>query len=103
MSSEIQPAQQPPHSHSAAAAAEKANIEHVQSPVGAGGGDVDAKAEANFRADAMEAESAEHRMTVLEAVKAYPWACFWAFTMSSTIIVSGPEAPAPLFVELRLC
>ena len=42
---------------------------------------------ANMRADAMEAENAEHRMSVTEAVKAYPWACFWAFVMSSTIIV----------------
>ena len=44
---------------------------------------------ADFRADAIEAENVEHAMTVMEAVKAYPMACFWAFVMSSTI-VSGP-------------
>lgn len=58
--------------------AEKANVEHVG----------DLKTEANFRADAMEAENAEHAMSVTEAVKAYPMACLWAFIMSSTIIVS---------------
>lgn len=61
--------------------AEKGLTEHV-------GNVGDLKEEANFRADAMEAESAEHRMTVLEAVRAYPMACLWAFIMSSTIIVS---------------
>lgn len=39
-----------------------------------------------FKADAVEAESAEYSMTVLEAVKAYPMACFWAFVMSFTIV-----------------
>jgi SP family general alpha glucoside:H+ symporter-like MFS transporter len=41
---------------------------------------------ASFRHDAVEAENAEHSMTVLEAVKAYPMACFWAFVMSFTIV-----------------
>lgn len=45
-----------------------------------------------FKADAVEAENAEHSMTVLEAVKAYPMACFWAFVMSFTI-VSCPPCP----------
>jgi SP family general alpha glucoside:H+ symporter-like MFS transporter len=55
------------------------NVEHV--------GDIrDTKEEANFRADAMEAENAEHAMSVMDAVKAYPMACFWAFIMSSTIV-----------------
>ena len=44
------------------------------------------KEEANVKADAMEAENAEANMTVLQAVKAYPMACFWAFIMSSTIV-----------------
>jgi hypothetical protein len=44
------------------------------------------KTAANFKADAMEAESAEHNMTVWEAAKAYPMACLWAFIMSSTIV-----------------
>ncbi|OXC83578.1 MFS transporter, SP family, general alpha glucoside:H+ symporter [Cryptococcus neoformans AD1-7a] len=42
-----------------------------------------------FKADAVEAENAEHSMTVLEAVKAYPMACFWAFVMSFTIIMES--------------
>lgn len=75
MSSEIETAQ--PHTI-ASGQVEKANVEHVG----------DLKTEANFRADAMEAETAESSMTVLEAVKAYPMACWWAFIMSSTIIVS---------------
>lgn len=56
---------------------EKNMVEHV--------GDIKSD-EANFRADAMEAENAEHNMTVLQAVKAYPMACLWAFIMSSTIV-----------------
>ncbi|ORY34545.1 putative maltose porter [Naematelia encephala] len=42
-----------------------------------------------FKADAVEAENAEHAMTVLEAVRAYPMACFWAFFMSCTIIMES--------------
>ncbi|KAJ7113268.1 maltose porter [Mycena crocata] len=44
---------------------------------------------AAFKADAMEAELAEHTMTVTEAVRAYPMACFWAFIMSFTIIMES--------------
>lgn len=40
----------------------------------------------DFKADAIEAENAEHNMTVLQAVKAYPMASFWAFVMSCTIV-----------------
>lgn len=40
----------------------------------------------DYKADAMEAEEAEHNMTVMEAVKAYPMASFWAFVMSCTIV-----------------
>ena len=69
MSAEIETA---PHHLS-----EKNNVEHV--------GDIKSD-EANFRADAMEAENMEHNMTVLQAVKAYPMACTWAFIMSSTIV-----------------
>lgn len=58
---------------------EKNQVEHVD----------DLKTEANFRADAIEAETAEHNMTVLEAAKAYPMACFWAFVMSCTIIMES--------------
>lgn len=33
----------------------------------------------DFKADAIAAENAEHKMTVLEAVRQYPMASFWAF------------------------
>lgn len=42
--------------------------------------------ERDLRADAIEAENAEHAMTVMEAVRAYPMACFWAFVMSFCIV-----------------
>lgn len=35
----------------------------------------------DFKAGAIEAENAEHAMGVLDAVKAYPMATFWAFVM----------------------
>ena len=38
------------------------------------------------RAGAIDAENLEHNMGVLEAVKKYPAASFWAFVMSSTIV-----------------
>ena len=41
---------------------------------------------ADYKADAVEAENSEHNMTVLEAVRAYPMASFWAFVMSFTIV-----------------
>jgi len=44
---------------------------------------------ADYRADAIEAENEEHNMTVIEAVKQYPMASFWAFVMSSTIIMES--------------
>lgn len=55
---------------------EKNMIEHVDAT----------KEEANTKADAMEAENAEHAMTMTEAFRAYPMACLWAFIMSSTIV-----------------
>lgn len=39
----------------------------------------------DYKAGAIEAENAEHNMTVLQAVRAYPMASFWAFVMSCTI------------------
>jgi MFS transporter, SP family, general alpha glucoside:H+ symporter len=49
--------------------------------------DLDEKAQiADYKADAIEAENAEHTMTVLEAVRMYPMAAFWAFVMSFTIV-----------------
>jgi SP family general alpha glucoside:H+ symporter-like MFS transporter len=38
------------------------------------------------RAGAIDAERIEHEMTVLQAVKAYPAASWWAFVMSCTIV-----------------
>ena len=40
------------------------------------------------RAGAIEAENIEHMTGVLEAVRAYPAASWWAFVISSTIISS---------------
>lgn len=49
--------------------------------------DLDEKAKvADYKAGAIEAENAEHNMGVLESVRAYPMATFWAFVMSSTIV-----------------
>jgi MFS transporter, SP family, general alpha glucoside:H+ symporter len=47
------------------------------------------------RQGAIEAENAEHEMGVLEAVRAYPMATWWAFVMSCTI-VSGLWSPPVL-------
>ncbi|KAI9752148.1 MAG: hypothetical protein M4579_005748 [Chaenotheca gracillima] len=44
---------------------------------------------ADYKADAIEAENVEHNMGVLEAVRAYPMASFWAFIMSFTIIMES--------------
>ncbi|KAK7192607.1 hypothetical protein DPSP01_006549 [Paraphaeosphaeria sporulosa] len=59
-----------------------------------------------FKADAIEAENAEYNMTVLEAVRAYPMASFWAFVMSCTIIMEsydvflmGNFLALPKFIE----
>ena len=46
------------------------------------------------RGGAIEAEALEHRMTVLEAVRAYPSATWWAFVMSCTIVSSVPNGPS---------
>ncbi|KAM3075753.1 hypothetical protein ACMFMG_007879 [Clarireedia jacksonii] len=52
--------------------------------------DLDEKAKvSDYKADAVEAENAEHNMGVLEAVRAYPMASFWAFIMSFTIIMES--------------
>ncbi|KAK5163768.1 uncharacterized protein LTR77_010441 [Saxophila tyrrhenica] len=44
---------------------------------------------ADYKADAIEAENAEHNMTVIEAVKEYPMASLWAFVFSCTIIMES--------------
>lgn len=48
--------------------------------------DLDKAQSAANKAYAIEAENAEHNMGVLEAVRAYPMATFWAFIMSFTIV-----------------
>ncbi|KAJ7744117.1 maltose porter [Mycena metata] len=42
-----------------------------------------------YKKEAIEAELAEHTMSVMDAVRAYPMACFWAFIMSFTIIMES--------------
>jgi len=51
--------------------------------------DVGEKVDYN-RTGAIDAEKIEHDMTVLQAVKAYPAASWWAFVMSATIVSSCP-------------
>ena len=51
--------------------------------------DVDEKGDYN-RTGAIDAERIEHDMTVLQALKAYPAASWWAFVMSCTIVSSCP-------------
>ena len=53
--------------------------------------DVSEKLDYN-RMGAIDAENEEHRMGVLEAVKAYPAASFWAFVMSATIVGCCPQS-----------
>jgi hypothetical protein len=48
---------------------------------------LDAKAEAaQYKLAAIEAETAEHDMGVMQAIKEYPMAAWWAFVMSCTIV-----------------
>jgi SP family general alpha glucoside:H+ symporter-like MFS transporter len=63
--------------------------------------DLDEKAKiSDYKADAVEAENAEHNMGVLEAVREYPMASFWAFVMSFTIVSCLP--PSPFLLNLFL-
>ena len=64
--------------------AQHTKVDHVH--------DVAEKVDYN-RAGAIDAENLEHRMGVLEAVKAYPAASWWAFVMSATIVSSCPKVP----------
>ena len=47
------------------------------------------------RAGAIDAENTEHKMGVLEAVRAYPSASWWAFVMSCTIVSFQPLRSNP--------
>jgi len=62
----------------------------ARGPAGGHGYDSDEKVDYN-RAGAIDAEKIEHDMTVLQAVKAYPSASWWALVMSSTIVSSCPR------------
>lgn len=42
--------------------------------------------------DAIDGENNEHAMTVWQAAKTYPWACFWAFMMCFTIVCLSPPS-----------
>lgn len=57
---------------------------------------------ADYKADAIEAENAEHNMTVLQAVKEYPMATFWAFVMSFTIVRHVPAPPLTYRTQLTV-
>lgn len=64
-------------------------LEVEAQPTSMGGPVYDVNEKVNYdREAAMDAEVAEHNMTVLEAVKAYPAASWWAFVMSCTIVSS---------------
>lgn len=41
---------------------------------------------ADMRADAIDAENAEHKLGVISAIKGYPMAATWAFIISCTIV-----------------
>jgi SP family general alpha glucoside:H+ symporter-like MFS transporter len=56
--------------------------------------DNEAKLEA-YKAAAMEAEVAEQQSGVVQAVKEYPMAAFWAFVMSCTIVRRLPALSRP--------
>jgi MFS transporter, SP family, general alpha glucoside:H+ symporter len=54
--------------------------------------DVDVYEKVDYdRAGAIDAEKIEHEMTVLQAVKAYPAASWWALVMSCTIVSTRPR------------
>lgn len=53
------------------------------------------------RAGAIDAEEIEHNMTVLQAVKAYPAASWWAFVMSCTIVSSLARHRLIMLLTLR--
>lgn len=62
--------------------------------------DENAKA-AQYKSAAIEAENAEHNMSVPQAVKEYPMAAWWAFVMSCTI-VSHLETTSNMHNAMRI-
>ncbi|KAG4436497.1 hypothetical protein IFR05_008038 [Cadophora sp. M221] len=68
------------------------SVAEVEAHPSSTGGPVydDEKHKADYdRSGAIDAEKLEHNMTVLQAVKAYPSASWWAFVMSCTIIMES--------------
>ena len=58
----------------------------------------------DFKAGAIEAENEEHNMTVMEAVRAYPMASFWAFIMSCCIVSQKSDwQPAAGRFRVAMC
>ena len=41
---------------------------------------------ADMKADAIDAENAEHKLGVISAIRGYPMAATWAFIISCTIV-----------------
>jgi len=94
---------------------ETVNMNHVNSekptsasevealPASTGGPvyNMDEKVDYN-RTGAIDAEKIEHDMTVIQAVKAYPAASWWAFVMSCTIVSSSPIPPADHFSDAAM-
>ena len=70
-------------------AASELEVEAQPSSTGGPVYDVDLKVDYD-RTGAIDAEKLEHDMTVLQAVKAYPSASWWALVMSCTIVSSCP-------------
>jgi len=62
----------------------KDGLEHQVAPVATHQSDVIISAD--LMDDAVQGENREHNMGMWQAVKDHPWACFWAFTMSFTIV-----------------
>ena len=63
-------------------------------------GNLDEKTKiSDYKADAIEAENEEHNMTVMQAVRAYPMAAFWAVVMSSTIVSCLSPFPLKPFLQ----
>jgi hypothetical protein len=56
---------------------------------------------ADLMNDAVHGENREHAMGMWEACKSYPWACFWASTMSFTIVSPFSRIPESHTMEIR--
>ena len=71
---------------------EKPSASEVEAqPISKGGPGYDVGEKVDYdRTGAIDAEKLEHDMTVLQAVKAYPAASWWAFVMSCTIVSLYP-------------